>query len=111
MPRAARASSARPATSPPAVTPAAPERGSARGAGHRQPDGDGPRRAERERDRHGAETDRARAEEEPEIAAVRVVQPATGPRPHRHAERGDEADGAEDAAHRALAEVLAHDDR
>src|SRR5882672_5197093 len=111
IPCGARASSARPATSPPAVVPAATDAASAREAGNRQRDAGRPWRAERERDGHRADSDAARAEEQPEVAAEGVVEPAAAPGPDRHAEGRDQRHGAEDAAHGALAEILAHEDR
>src|SRR5262252_1317358 len=44
------------------------------------------RRAEGEGDCDGAETDAERADIEPEITAVDVIEPAAGPRADRHAQ-------------------------
>src|SRR5262245_38087828 len=75
-----------------------PPRLSAGGAGRGEPRRDLARRAEREGDGHGPEADPARADEEPEVAAERVVDPAAGKRPERHADRRDESDRAEGGA-------------
>src|SRR5262245_43057535 len=65
------------------------------------------RRTERERDRDRAEADAEGSDEEPEVAAERVVQPASRPRAERHAERGDGGDGADRGADDASAEIFA----
>src|SRR5947199_8282740 len=77
------------------------------GQGRREPPG----RAERERDGDRAEPDPERAHVEPEVAAERIVEPPTRPRPERHTPRGHGTDRAEDGPHGAGAEVLAHEDR
>src|SRR6266850_5324381 len=80
-------------------------------ARHGQRDGHLARWPEGERDGHGSEADAERAHVEPEVAAYGVVEPASRPRPERHAERGHEGDGAEGRAHDPRAEVLPDEDR
>src|SRR5215468_12635370 len=79
--------------------------------GPRQGAGEAARRPERGRDRHGAQTDGERADEEPEVAAERVVEEAAQLWAQGHAECGHGADGPEHGAHDPGAEVLADEDR
>jgi hypothetical protein len=52
-------------------------------------------RVEGEGDRNGAEADAERADKEPEIAAVDVVKPPSGPLTDRHAQGRSHVDRAE----------------
>src|SRR5438874_2156633 len=77
---------------------------------HRQRRREPPGGAERGGDGDGPEADAERAEEEPEVAAEGVVQPAAGHWPDRHPQCRDEGDGAEGGPHDPRAKVLAHED-
>src|SRR5215467_2412791 len=66
-------------------------------------------RAEGEGDGDGAETDAKRADIEPEVAAVGVVEPATGPGTQRHAQGRGHVDRAEHRTHDPGAKILAHE--
>src|SRR5215467_12521831 len=86
------------------------ERSSMRETRRGQPRGNTPRSAEGEGDRHRAQTNARRADEEPEVAAEGVIEPAAGQRTQGHAERGHEGHGAEGGTHDAGPEVLADQD-
>src|SRR5215467_9694031 len=68
------------------------------------------KRRERERDRHGAEADRARVDVHPSVAAEAVEDPSADRRAGSHAEAGDHGGGAEHRAEDLLPEVLARED-
>jgi hypothetical protein len=68
-------------------------------------------RAEGEGDGDGFHTDAERADIEPEIAAVGVVEPASGPGTDRHAQGRRHVDRAEHRSHDPGAEIFAHQDR